>query len=1118
MAKIFRLHKGGPATYTDWNNSPAFPYNSANRDTIADPDGASARHEITSIPSPFARIDLVKTAFKEVCKADKQTKTVRLAEQTIFHKMVSDTLDVAEIFFNIDKFSDKVEILSWNSSIMLTELENSAISSHRYLADALRKYLISDAQTFNFNPTQQTFYLLNYVKGPDELNIIGATSPATLFFSNANNLSYVNDIFFGQDRPFDADYQPLYKRDPEFIKYLFTLRKSIPNFAGLFPEIEQYLTETFRAIADQNLKQELRNLSEADLKQFTPISFGLQQNHMVEVLGYQLYKKNPKPITTSDFMIKSSLAIGMLPLILPIEAGNSYSSLQYTTETWGRNNAAPCVEKESDLSKRILPFDGSQYPYLTISDLLEDTIVRVPYSLNSQHYFSGMKDTMEKSYLLPLKPLFFEYFTPEELQGTLPDGLPMLEIGSLTGDSVKVTLRIPINGHANTSHIEYTRLYYNNRAVDIEHNEGAITESIFTGFIMPQVKFTDPQDAIYNVSCIQLSSDMNKFVFYRAGRIITSTSCTCRNDGSLNIKADNYLIQGQNFDFIQMRNNRNQSGILLPIFRQQKNREKFEFAIDLGTSNTHIEYRNINDLQSQAFSFTHEDSQVCEMFISHDKNGQVINNREMVELIEKDFIPYEIGENDFWFPTRTVLSYAKNIDWTNRIDPFTLVNLPFTYDKRKDLPYNQFENNLKWGKGDAQLKMDAYVRCLMLIIRNKVLLNNGSLKDTRITWFYPISMAQKRRSNLKVTWEAVYKQYFNPEGTPQYMSESEAPIPYFFQRYATATNLVNIDIGGGTTDIAFSKNKAIQHVTSFRFASNVLFEDSFAEQNLHNGIVDWYKNTILNRVSDEEIGGIARNNPADMASFLFGLKNTRLKKVDSSAVDFNAILRDDEDFKIVFIIFYTAIIYHIAQIVKVLGLDVPRHIAFSGNGSKVIGIITPDSTLLARYTKLIFEKVLDRPYGKELELIGMDGNTNPKELTCKGGIIGNQDNNLPQITVLKSDGTGIITPSDTYATVTSEYKTRTIESVEKFFDFVLNEMNSAFNFDNNFGVTPNSLQIARDTVRKDLDTFLEKGIDQRLTEAQPDSTIEETFFYYPIKGTIQAISTEIHNSLKQQQQ
>ena len=192
MSKIFRLYREGTTTYQGWNESPAFPYNSNARDTIEDPDGASAKNEITSIPSPFARIDLVKTAFKEVCR--RASRDVReLDGNTIFHKMVSDSLDVGEIFFNIDKFKDKIEIITWNPSLMIDALKNDKNTSHYYVADALQKYLISDAKTYNFDQLKN-IYLLNYTNGPDELNIIGATSPATLFFSGANNLEYIQEI------------------------------------------------------------------------------------------------------------------------------------------------------------------------------------------------------------------------------------------------------------------------------------------------------------------------------------------------------------------------------------------------------------------------------------------------------------------------------------------------------------------------------------------------------------------------------------------------------------------------------------------------------------------------------------------------------------------------------------------------------------------------------------------------------------------------------------------------------------------------------------------------------------------------------------------------------------
>ena len=1132
MSKIFRLYKEGTSTYEDWNNSPAFPYNSASRDTIEDPDGATARHEITSIPSPFARIDLVKTAFKEVCKPDKKTKKINLDGDTIFHKMVSDTLDIAEIFFNIDKFKGKIEVIKWEPNTMLSELENSEIYGHRYLADALRKYLKSDAKTYNFDKLQN-IYLLNYIQGPDELNIIGATSPATLFFSNANDLSYINDIYFGQDRPFDPNYQPLYKRDFEFIKYLFALRNNIANFAGLFPEFDNYLTKTFSEIKDSSKKEELLNLTSTVLDQYATISAEeIQQNDIVEVLGHTLYKKTKSPsLSKSDFKIKVSKNVSNLPLVLPVESGNRYSELNYTSSKWGNTNAAPYFDSELDLSKRVLPFDGSIMPYLTISDFLEDTIIRVPHTLNSEHYFNGNLNIDEKelSYLLPIKPLLFEYFTIDEITGSMKDGKSMLDMESLAGNSgVKVTLRVPIEGNSKITYIEYTRLYYNNRTADIQYNEGGITEFKFTGFIMPQVKFNNDIDAVYNISCVQSASGKNKFSFYKGSTKVLSKSITCRNEEQVMVKADNYLIEKSNFDFIQINNQHNYQGIILPKFKVQRNIEKYEFAIDLGTSNTHIEYRK-GDNKPEVFSYSIHDQLLCEMFIpTKNEFGSIEDLIEETELIEKDFVPNEIGSNDFHFPTRTVLSCAKTIDWANVVEPFTLVNLPFTYDKRSELTYNNFKYNIKWGTGDDLRVMESYVRCLMLIIRNKVLLNNGDLQNTKITWFYPISMAPSRLRRLKDTWNEAYEKYFGT-GTTICMTESYAPIQYFFKRYSTATDLVNVDIGGGTTDIAFAKDKEIKYVTSFRFASNALFENSFSDLDENNGIVDWYKKVIINLLEDKKqqypklieliriFNSSNNEKPSNMASFLFGLKNNTIPQqagINSKSIDFNYILQEDKDFKIVFIVFYTAIIYHIAQIIKHQNLDVPRHISFSGNGSKVIRIITTDSKLLARYTKLIFEKVIGRTYGKELELLGLEKDSNPKEATCKGGIIGVEEgDNSDKTIVFKSDCSGLVSAVDTYASINEEYKLKTISSVKDFFKFVLEDMNQEFNFDKNFGVNTSSIRIALESSNKDLETFLEKGLTQRREETEAEGRIEETFFFYPIKGVINEISSDIFNSL-----
>ena len=195
--------------------------------------------------------------------------------------------------------------------------------------------------------------------------------------------------------------------------------------------------------------------------------------------------------------------------------------------------------------KRTLPFAGTLNPYLPISDLLEDTIIRVTHIVKVDNYFDGNLKVEEKelSYVLPLIPLLFEYFTPEEIRGNMMDGKPMFEMQTLAGNSgVKVTLRVPIKGAGNIRYVEYIRRYYNNRCADVQNNEGGMTEFKFTGCIMPQVRFNNEQDAIYTVSCVQSATGRNEIPFISDGEKILPKSSTCRNeDQQIMVKADNYL-------------------------------------------------------------------------------------------------------------------------------------------------------------------------------------------------------------------------------------------------------------------------------------------------------------------------------------------------------------------------------------------------------------------------------------------------------------------------------------------------------------------------------------------------------------------------------------------------
>ena len=65
---------------------------------------------------------------------------------------------------------------------------------------------------------QRVPHILVY-RGPgalSQLEVVGGTSPATLFFSTANDLKYISQYvsFDGHDKPFDGAFAPLNKRDP----------------------------------------------------------------------------------------------------------------------------------------------------------------------------------------------------------------------------------------------------------------------------------------------------------------------------------------------------------------------------------------------------------------------------------------------------------------------------------------------------------------------------------------------------------------------------------------------------------------------------------------------------------------------------------------------------------------------------------------------------------------------------------------------------------------------------------------------------------------------------------------------------------------------------------------
>ena len=197
-------------------------------------------------------------------------------------------------------------------------------------------------------------------------------------------------------------------------------------------------------------------------------------------------------------------------------------------------------------------------------------------------------------------------------------------------------------------------------------------------------------------------------------------------------------------------------------------------------------------------------------------------------------------------------------------------------------------------------------------------------------------------------------------------------------------------------------------------------------------------------------------------------------------------------------------------------MTMPRHILFSGNGSKILRVITPDDKLLAKFTSKIFQLLnVDGTDGK-LEILGLgDISSSPKQATCKGALVTNHplDEDRDKVVILKGDGTSFVSNDDTYDSIDAAYIDKTKVAVENFFEFAFYKLNKEFNFDENFGVTPESLALAKDVCRDDLDTFINRGITLAKEDSNGQEKISETTFFYPIKGVMNVLSEAINNSL-----
>ncbi len=1046
MAHKLSLINNQTANHCFWNQYESNPYNEEKITKITDNIG-EIEVPVTSIPSPFARIHLFETAFNYVVEdylINKNTNS--LDGKTTYHRLISDCLDVYEMLFSFDelRLSERIKLVTWDFS-KLKALQESPNLGRSILADVLKLYIN------NYNKDNR--YLGNNILNPFntisilllENKVFAGSSPFTGFFTTSNKIT--ETIKNHDGRVFFSNILPLYKRNIEFQKFINLFFEAQPSVIHAFPAVHKYLEVNRNHIADQEFKkyvneigigEHLDEIEEKEILYINESVLNVLPNIQYRYVKIQIADVISE-IKSSDFIINTSKLLKNPPVALKNNLKNPHWNY-FRGKPFDSTINIPSVDKRN-FDKRTLPgFDEIKYPYIIRNDFLSSYIIELDYEINDAKFWAGNKEKMVSNILLPIKPDYFRFFTIEDLKKNL-------SITRLNNSgSIVVELNIPIHADNNRAKITFKRTYNKINPDNLEDDDkGAIIPSIFFMGIYPFFKLKDNlyndyyKIAIFNdetskIDCSFFRENISGNEMFRVP--ITNTFVRTREAEGLGvvskyIEISKSLEDNDNdirFDFISiftLVNDIEIEGLLIPIMPviNSLSDTTTGIAYDIGTSNTFVAVSaNGNAGKLSTFKYAQEPEDIQFVMLHkpitdvEDIKGSDqfdINSRHDLRfrpLQLNEFMPSLIGrKSQYSFPIPTIINQDNDCDAANEnsIRILSSVNIPFAFgDEKLRHGFDNAYSNLKWEVSDvinkaAENRLKAFLEQLILMGRNKILMEGKNPAKTDVLWFKPLSMGSGQITTFNNIWDEFFQKYFskNENNTKRLhnITESWAPFYSYEKTFGAGRFFLNIDIGGGTTDILAFKNNNPTLTCSFRFAGNHLFDSgiNFDDKGAKigkakdNGFVLKYEKIMKKIFEDNEdedkldilkyIYDSTELNSEDLIGFFFGIK------------EFADFLKSDKDFMLLFLLHNAAIFYHAAQILKAHNPDeIPSYIGLSGNGSRLLEIPNKNKDLnrtkgMANMVNMVFKFVFGLEETPNIKLQILD---NPKESTAIGGLKG----------------------------------------------------------------------------------------------------------------------------------
>ncbi len=1096
----------------------------------------------TSIPTPFARVFLFKTAFEMVNGSPDGAD-----DNSAYGKLVSECLDFLEFIYG---YGDAIEVKPWNVSANIAALKNSQSHGHQVLGKSL--------ENFALNLGVKDIYLI-YYNGV----LIGGTSPFTLVYTSPNwqRVKNITDAHGLAGNQLFPDYSeptavavPLYKRHIDFRKMLTRYFVAFRNVPGMKDTaFFQYIYRN-QQIYDNDMKTEFVNITGADPYDVAKFraDYGCVKANMseIDVLGKGgtetlfiatkagVVPPIPNPNggdvnnggidisqIADDYKIAATVNDGnvVTPLVLSdagITGATYVAGMPWTTGVDIARNA------DEPLSARTLPGGMHiKYPYLTDADFLQEKIIKVGYKVDTDNFMTfGISTSGDGDYLLPLRKEIFEYFKPSDFINGNVEGLS-ISLEELDTETVKVHLFIPVKfkGHP---YIELVHTYYKEDIVEMKNYPNVFSVGVFPSYRI----IGNAVPNIYSVLVLDAKSQVTvNYYALRDGKV--EAVADVRSKRRLNI-GGRYDEISKAFDICEVEAN-GAKALLIPNFKEVTPADgggDTVVGIDFGTTNTYISYSTDGGGAPRSLEIIRDDMQVLMLNkINLDKGNYGDDYRNSMYMmspyitsLDREFVPLLLGkQSNVAYPFRTVTCEVN--DALNGFDKianpqlFADINIGFNFLKELvDLPKEKYNTNIKWdieeGNTDEPLtvkqnRVKAFCYQNAWMIKNKLMLLAAPRTSFKVFITFPYTMKRTVRNEIAAYWEEAFDMIMG-QGNVEVERVTESIAPYFSMISNDGNftdNALNIDIGGGTTDMLFAdvENKTFYY-TSSKFAGDDIWGDGkhlVDNKKKDNGFVKDFEDKLANHsllVSDDRRKGYEQyksivKKSSDLMSYIFRYEDE---------FKYTGYIRKSEDKLMpVLCVHLGAILYHVAQVLTERHISIPSTITFSGMGAKYIRIISDNEKDVKDIVKMLLSTFMESLSGGDKCRMPKNFNVrfqaNAKEVTAQGAMLVNHSS-LQEIREYDEEPLcvfGIDKEIDDeleYEDV-PKYKDDVLKSYEKFLDaFVRNKKIARF-FKEEFGI------IFKDALIDKLEHEASQSFDLMSKNPAADY-VSETMFFWPLKN------------------